>query len=84
MMRQVQGIIHGTTIELKEDPGLADGAEVEVIVLPSRVADEAGVGVSGERRTAAGMLAHLPPEVDAEIEAIIRERKKGVFREIPE
>src|SRR5262245_47801690 len=84
MVRQVQGIIHGTTIELKVDPGLADGVEVEVILLPRRVVDETGLGVPGERTTAAGMLAHLPPEVDEEIEAIIRERKKGVFREIPQ
>jgi hypothetical protein len=77
---QVQGVIHGMTIELKEDPGLADGAEIEVILLPRRVPD--GPDVPGERTTAAGMLAHLPPEVDEEIEAILRERKQGAFREI--
>ena len=83
MVMEVQGVIHGTTIELKEDPGLADGAELEVILLPRRASGGPGPGVPGERTTAAGMLAHLPPEVDEEIEAIIRERKKGVYREIP-
>jgi hypothetical protein len=82
MVRQVQGIIHGTTIELKENPGLADGVEIEVILLPRRTAEGPGPAVPGEQTTAAGMLAHLPPEVDEEIRAIIRERKKGVFREI--
>jgi hypothetical protein len=56
-----------------------------VILLPRWVAGGPGlVGVSSERTTAAGMLAHLPQEVDDEIEAIIRERKKGFFREIPQ
>jgi hypothetical protein len=81
MVMQVQGVIHGTTIELKEDPGLADGAEIEVILVPRRVVDGPGPGGPGERTTAAGMLAHLPPEVDEEIERIIRERKNGAFRE---
>ena len=83
MAMQVQGVIHGTTIELKENPGLADGVEIEVILLPRRVSGGPRQGVPGERTTAAGMLADLPPEVDEEIEAIIRERKKGVFREVP-
>jgi hypothetical protein len=83
MAMQVQGVIHGTTIELKEDPGLADGVEIEVILLPRRVSGGPDSGVPGARTTAAGMLAHLPPEVDEEIEAIIRERKNGVFRKVP-
>jgi hypothetical protein len=83
MVMQVQGVIHGTTIELKEDPGLADGVEIEVILLPRRVVAELGPGAPPERPTAAGMLAHLPPEVDEELEAIVREREKGVFREVP-
>jgi hypothetical protein len=83
MVMPVQGVIHGTTIELKEDPGLAEGVEIEVILLPRRFPVGPGPGTPGERTTAAGMLAHLPPEVDEEIEAIIRERKKGVFREVP-
>ena len=84
MVRHVQGIIHGTTIELKENPGLADGVEIEVTLLPRRVADGPGLDVPGERTTAAGMLAHLPPEVDEEIGAIICDRKNRGFREIPQ
>jgi hypothetical protein len=83
MVKHVQGVIHGTRIELKENPGLADGVEIEVILLTRRVAAATGPGVPGGQPTAAGMLAHLPPEVDEELEAIIRERKNGVFREIP-
>ncbi len=84
VVMQVQGVIHGTTIELKENPGLADGVEIEVILLPRGVPVSSGPGVPGERTTAAGMLAHLPPEVDQQIEAIIRERKQGAFREVPD
>ncbi len=80
---RVQGVIHGTKIELSEDPGLADGAEVEVILLPRRLPEGPTQDVSVNRPTAAGMLAHLPSEVDEEIEAILRDRARGSFREIP-
>ena len=80
---QVQGVIHGTKIELSEDPGLADGAEVEVILLPRRHPEGPTRELPINRPTAAGMLAHLPPEVDQEIEAIISDRARGSFREIP-
>jgi hypothetical protein len=83
MVKHVQGVIHGTRIELKENPGLADSVEIDVILLQRRVAAATGPGVPGGRPTAAGTLAHLPPEVDEELEAFIRERKNGVFREIP-
>jgi hypothetical protein len=32
MMRTIQGVIHGKTIELAQDLGLTDGQEVEVMV----------------------------------------------------
>ena len=32
MLKQVQGIIHGRTIELTEDPGVADGQEVMITI----------------------------------------------------
>jgi hypothetical protein len=82
MVRQVQGIIHGTHIELKEDPGLADGVEIEVVLLPRPGADEWDLAMSDKRRTAAGMLAHLPPEVDEQIEAIVRQRKNSSVGDI--
>jgi len=84
MSHIIQGVIRGNTIELKENPGLSDGQEIEVILRPRRVAPERITSRPGQRPTAAGMLAHLPPEVDEELEKIIKERKQGVFREIPE
>ena len=84
MSHIIQGVIRGNTIELKENPGLSDGEEIEVILRPRRVGPERITSHPGQRPTAAGMLAHLPPEVDLELEKIIQERKQGAFREIPE
>jgi hypothetical protein len=83
MLKQVQGIIHGKTIELHENPGFSDGEEIEVILRPRHVVAGPIPAVPGGRTTAAGMLAHLPLEVDEELEAIIRDRQNAVFREIP-
>ena len=58
--------------------------EIEVILRPRRVIIERPSATPGARSTAAGMLAHLPPEVDEELDQIIRGRKTGTFREIPE
>jgi hypothetical protein len=83
MVRPIQGIIHGTTIELVEDPGFSDGEEIEVTLRPRRVVPGPSPAEVGDRPTAAGLLAHLPSEVDEELEAIIRERQTGSFREVP-
>jgi hypothetical protein len=84
MPHAIAGVIRGKTIELKENPGFSDGEEIEVIVhLRRDLVQPAPAGSEG-RPTAAGMLAHLPPEVDEELNQIIRDRKEGVFREIPE
>jgi hypothetical protein len=32
MLKTVQGIVHGKTIELTQDLGMADGQQVEVLV----------------------------------------------------
>ena len=34
------GIIHGSTIELKQTIGIPDGAEVEITIKPNRLTDE--------------------------------------------
>jgi hypothetical protein len=70
MTRIIHGKIHGRTIELTEDLGLAEGQDVEVqvkIVPPARKWGE------GIRRTA-GALAD-DPEWDAVMEEIHRQRK---------
>ena len=38
MTQTLHGVIHGNSIELSRKPALADGAEVEVIIRPTKLA----------------------------------------------
>ena len=79
MTDRITGVIRGRMIELMENPGFSDGEEIEVILRPLRaMVESTPIGsTGGERRTAAGMLAALSPEVDEELNAIVRDRKKA-------
>ena len=70
MTKIIHGKVHGRTIELAEDPGLADGQDVEVQVKILPPARTWGEGVL----RAAGALAD-DPEWDAVMGPIYRERK---------
>lgn len=70
MTKVLHGKIHGRTIELVEDLGLADGQDVEVQVKILPPVRKWGEGIL---RTA-GALAD-DPHWDATMEAIHRERK---------
>lgn len=78
MSKIILGKIHGRTIELSEDPGLAEGQAVEVQVKVVSPAEKWGEGI---RRTA-GALAN-DPEWDTVMAAIHRERKRE-RRPLPE
>ncbi len=70
--RTIRGKVHGRTIELDEDPGVAEGQEVEIqmtIVPPPR---KWGEGIL----RSAGALAD-DPEWDTIMEQLQRERKGG-------
>ena len=70
MTKKLHGKVHGRTIELDEDPGVADGQEVELqinVIPPVRNWGE------GIRRSAGGWADH--PEMDAIMEKIYQERK---------
>jgi len=70
MTKTLHGKIRGRTIELDEDPGVAEGQQVEVqmkVVEPSRNWGE------GIRRSAGGWSNH--PELDTVMETIREERK---------
>ena len=69
----VQGVIHGKTIELQTDPGIADGLTVEVTIRPMPRPD-LDARVAAIRRTA-GAIAHLPPEDWEALDSIVRERQ---------
>ena len=70
MTKTLHGKVHGRTIELDEDPGVAEGQEVEVqmkLVPPTKKWGE------GILRSAGGWANY--PEMDAIMERIHHERK---------
>ena len=75
MTRTIHGKLRGRTIELEEDVGLADGAEVEVVVQPAKRRHEWGEGI----KRAAGVAAD-PPDFDEVFEQIAKERRTATFR----
>jgi hypothetical protein len=70
MIRIVRGTVHGKTIQLEEDLGVAEGQEVKVQVdigpPPKRWGD-------GIRRSAGGWADY--PEMDAIMDEIYRQRR---------
>jgi hypothetical protein len=81
MTRTLHGKIHGKTIELNEDLGLAEGQDVEITVRAVAPATARSPG-DGFLRTE-GALAD-DPYWDPIMDEIYRERKKDARREIPE
>jgi hypothetical protein len=74
----LQGIVHGTTIELSEPPGVADGQKVEVTVRTIKPERNWGEGIMRSAGAAAGI-----PGIDEAFEEIQRERKAARFRDDP-
>jgi len=70
MTRKLHGKVHGKTIELVEDPGVADGQEVELQMNVVPAAKKWGDGI---RRSAGGWVDY--PEMDV-IMAKIHEQRK--------
>jgi predicted nucleic acid-binding protein len=70
MVKTVQGVVHGKTIQLDDDLGVAEGERVEVKVRTIEPAAQWGGGI---RRSVGGWAGH--PEMDEIMERIQRERK---------
>jgi hypothetical protein len=81
MAKTIHGKVHGKTIELDEDPGLADGQDVEITVrtVPPATGRRPGEGFL---RTE-GALAN-DQEWDDVMEQIYQDRKQDIRRETPE
>jgi hypothetical protein len=79
MNRTMHGIVHGKTIELDEDFGIAEGQEVEIQVKVIATTRAAG---GGFLRTE-GALAD-DPYWDDIMEQIYQERKRDTRKEILE
>ena len=69
MTKKLHGTVHGRTIELDEDPGVADGQEVE-LQIQIATARKWGEGIL---RSAGGWAEY--PEMDDIMEKIYQERK---------
>jgi hypothetical protein len=81
MVRQVQGVIHGKTIELAEDPGVADGQQVEITIKTVPTPRPWGEGL---RRCAGAFAAEWTDEDDRILEEIHQERKRDTRPEVSE
>ena len=81
MTKTVHGVVHGKTIELDEELGVADGQEVEITVraVPPKAVRQPGEGFL---RTA-GALAN-DSEWDAIMEEIYRARKQERRPQVPQ
>lgn len=76
MSHTVPGVIHGKTIELAADPGLADGQGVEITIRPSTPPDARTEAIL---KTAGSMAGD--PEFDAVMGEIERRRRSARHRE---
>src|SRR5712664_1235828 len=79
MVKTVQGIVHGKTIQLQEDLGVAEGQQVEIQV---RVVPAAKPSVEGLRRCAGALSDEWTEEDDRILEEIYQDRKRDTRREI--
>lgn len=81
MTKTIHGKVHGKTIELDEDLGVAEGQEVEVQVKIIPAAKQWGEGL---RRCAGALANEWTEEDDRILEEIYQDRKRDSRREIPE
>ena len=81
MTKTVHGIVHGKTIELDEDLGIAEGQSVEVTVEVLSTKERWGDGL---RRCAGALADDWTAEDDRILEMIHQDRKRETRREIPE
>jgi hypothetical protein len=72
----MQGVVHGRTIELSEDPGVTDGQQVQIVLAIVTPAGSWGEGI----RRSAGAAAEEPGFEEA-FRQVERERKAARFRE---
>jgi hypothetical protein len=81
MTKILHGVVHGKTIALEEDPGLAEGQAVELTIRPVERPSSRQPG-EGFLRTE-GALAD-DTEWDAIMEEIYQERKRETVRKSPD
>ena len=82
MNKTVQGIVHGRTVELDDDPEIEEGRRVDVVRRVKQLPGPPPRWRPDSRETAAGMMAdHGSDEDDRILEQIYRDRKRDSRRE---
>jgi hypothetical protein len=83
MTKMLHGKVHGKTIELDEDLGMAEGQEVEVQL---RVLQQASQNLWGQglRRCAGALANEWTEEDDRILEEIHQDRKRDSRKDISE
>ena len=81
MTKIMHGKVHGRTIELDEDPGVAEGQQVEITIKTVPVKREWGEGL---RRCAGALADEWTEEDDRILEEIHQDRKHDTRQEISE
>ena len=76
-MKQCQGVVHGKTIELDQDLGMADGQRVSIEVQVESPGSPWGEGI----RQSAGIAADVPG-FDEAFEQVQRVRELATSRDI--
>jgi hypothetical protein len=72
----MQGVVHGSTIELESSPGLEDGRKVQLILRVGMLPGPPPKWTPGNTATAGGtMAAHWTDEDDKLLEEIYQDRK---------
>jgi hypothetical protein len=80
MSKTLQGTVHGRTITLADDPGVAEGQQVEVTLRPVAPASQPGEGI----RESAGALAdEWTADDDRILREIAEDRRRSASRELP-
>ncbi len=83
MKKVMQGIVHGRTIELDNDPGIDDGRTVRVVLLPKELPGPPPGWTPDGTHTAAGMMADYWTEEDDQLFAQIYEDRRRDRRREP-
>jgi hypothetical protein len=78
MVKHAHGVVRGRTIELTEDPGVAEGQVVEITINAFPSPETWGEGL---RRCAGAFAADWTDEDDQILEEIYRERKRDARKE---
>ena len=81
MTKTIYGKVHGRTIELDEDPGVAEGQRVEITIKSMPAKKPWGEGL---RRCAGALADEWTEEDDRILEEIQEDRKRDTRKEISE